>query len=162
MPADETPQPAPSLIVVNDPAAAGPGQPAEGAEQRETVEEPAKVMRIGSMIKQLLEEVRSAPIDEASRAHLRDIYETSVKELTSGLSPDLAEELGRVKIPFQDGTPSEAELRIAQAQLVGWLEGQTPGWWPCGQEVCCRTFVGEAMTISNGSSLVLCGAQGVE
>ena len=123
MPADETPQPAPSLIVVNDPAAAGPGQPAEGAEQRETVEEPAKVMRIGSMIKQLLEEVRSAPIDEASRAHLRDIYETSVKELTSGLSPDLAEELGRVKIPFQDGTPSEAELRIAQAQLVGWLEG---------------------------------------
>ena len=123
MPADETPQPAPSLIVVNDPAAAGPGQPAEGADQRETVEEPAKVMRIGSMIKQLLEEVRAAPIDEASRAHLRDIYETSVKELTSGLSPDLAEELGRVKIPFQDGTPSEAELRIAQAQLVGWLEG---------------------------------------
>jgi hypothetical protein len=123
MPADETPQPAPSLIVVNDPAAAGPGQPAEGADQRETVEEPAKVMRIGSMIKQLLEEVRAAPIDEASRAHLRDIYETSVKELSSGLSPDLAGELARVKIPFQDGTPSEAELRIAQAQLVGWLEG---------------------------------------
>ena len=109
--------------MVNDPAAAGPGQPAEGADQRETVEEPAKVMRIGSMIKQLLEEVRAAPIDEASRAHLRDIYETSVKELTSGLSPDLADELARVKIPFQDGTPSEAELRIAQAQLVGWLEG---------------------------------------
>ena len=123
MPADETPQPAPSLIVVNDPAGAGPGQQGEGADQRETVEQPAKVMRIGSMIKQLLEEVRAAPIDEASRAHLRDIYETSVKELTSGLSPDLADELARVKIPFQDGTPSEAELRIAQAQLVGWLEG---------------------------------------
>ena len=123
MPADETPQPAPSLIVVNDPAAAGPGQPAEGADQRETVEEPAKVMRIGSMIKQLLEEVRAAPIDEASRAHLRDIYETSVHELAQGLSPDLAAELERVKIPFQEGTPSEAELRIAQAQLVGWLEG---------------------------------------
>src|SRR5438309_4079660 len=119
---DEAPH-APSLIVVDDSQAGGPVQAGDAAEQRETVEEPAKVMRIGSMIKQLLEEVRSAPIDEASRAHLRDIYETSVKELTSGLSPDLADELARVKIPFQDGTPSEAELRIAQAQLVGWLEG---------------------------------------
>ena len=98
-------------------------QPGDAAEQRETVEQPAKVMRIGSMIKQLLEEVRAAPIDEASRAHLKEIYETSVRELASGLSPDLAAELDRVAIPFENSTPSEAELRIAQAQLVGWLEG---------------------------------------
>jgi hypothetical protein len=100
----------------------GPGPEAE--ERREAVEEPAKVMRIGSMIKQLLEEVRSAPLDEPARARLREIYETSVKELGSALSPDLREELDRVAIPFDGGEhPSEAELRIAQAQLVGWLEG---------------------------------------
>ena len=87
------------------------------------VEEPAKVMRIGSMIKQLLEEVRHAPLDEASRSRLREIYETSVKELASGLSPDLRAELDRLALPLEAATPSEAELRIAQAQLVGWLEG---------------------------------------
>jgi len=95
----------------------------EGADLRETVEQPAKVMRIGSMIKQLLEEVRAAPIDEASRTRLREVYETSVRELASGLSADLAAELDRVAIPLDSATPSEAELRIAQAQLVGWLEG---------------------------------------
>ena len=89
----------------------------------ESVEQPAKVMRIGSMIKQLLEEVRQAPLDDASRARLREIYETSVRELASGLSPELAEELERVTMPFEGPAPSEAELRIAQAQLVGWLEG---------------------------------------
>jgi len=90
----------------------------------ETVEQPAKVMRIGSMIKQLLEEVRQAPLDEASRARLREIYETSVQELAEGLSPDLREELDRLAMPFEDNAaPSEAELRVAQAQLVGWLEG---------------------------------------
>ena len=95
-----------------------------GEERREAVEEPAKVMRIGSMIKQLLEEVRSAPLDEPARARLREIYETSVRELGGALSPDLRDELDRVAIPFgDDGNPSEAELRIAQAQLVGWLEG---------------------------------------
>ena len=119
---DEAPH-APSLIVVDDSQAGGPVQAGDAAEQRETVEQPAKVMRIGSMIKQLLEEVRAAPIDEASRAHLKEIYETSVRELASGLSPDLAAELDRVAIPFEESTPSEAELRIAQAQLVGWLEG---------------------------------------
>ena len=81
-------------------------------------------MRIGSMIKQLLEEVRQAPLDEASRGRLRDIYETSVRELATTLSPDLADELSRLTLPFQGETvPSEAELRVAQAQLVGWLEG---------------------------------------
>jgi hypothetical protein len=100
-----------------------PGPGAEDEERREAVEEPAKVMRIGSMIKQLLEEVRNAPLDEPARARLREIYETSVKELGSALSPDLRDELDRVAIPFGGDHPSEAELRVAQAQLVGWLEG---------------------------------------
>lgn len=90
----------------------------------ETIEKPAKVMRIGSMVRQLLEEVRAAPLDEAGRARLREIYDTSVHELTTTLSPDLATELTSIAIPFdREKVPSEAELRIAQAQLVGWLEG---------------------------------------
>lgn len=88
------------------------------------VDEPAKVMRIGTMIKQLLEEVRAAPLDEASRVRLREIHENSIKELEQGLAPDLREELHRFSLPFtEDITPSDSELRIAQAQLVGWLEG---------------------------------------
>ena len=99
---------------------------AEGAEERrEAVEEPAKLMRIGSMVKQLLEEVRGADLDEPARGRLKEIYETSLTELGGALSEDLREELDRVTIPFGDSDtpPSEAELRIAQAQLVGWLEG---------------------------------------
>jgi hypothetical protein len=88
------------------------------------VEQPAKVMRIGTMIKQLLEEVRAAPLDDASRARLREIHENSIKELEEGLAPELREELHRLSLPFTEDTiPSDAELRIAQAQLVGWLEG---------------------------------------
>lgn len=88
------------------------------------VEQPAKVMRIGTMIKQLLEEVRAAPLDEASRVRLREIHENSIKELEDGLAPELREELHRLTLPFtDDAVPSDAELRIAQAQLVGWLEG---------------------------------------
>lgn len=88
------------------------------------VEQPAKVMRIGTMIKQLLEEVRAAPLDEASRNRLRDIHATSIRELEDGLAPELREELDRLTLPFnEDAVPSDAELRIAQAQLVGWLEG---------------------------------------
>ncbi|RFD27142.1 hypothetical protein MUBE_00395 [Mycobacterium uberis] len=88
------------------------------------VEQPAKVMRIGTMIKQLLEEVRSAPLDEASRNRLREIHATSIQELEDGLAPELREELDRLTLPFNAGAvPSDAELRIAQAQLVGWLEG---------------------------------------
>jgi hypothetical protein len=88
------------------------------------VEQPAKVMRIGTMIKQLLEEVRAAPLDEASRNRLREIHATSIRELEDGLAPELREELDRLTLPFDEGAvPSEAELRIAQAQLVGWLEG---------------------------------------
>ena len=90
----------------------------------ELVEQPAKVMRIGSMIRQLLEEVKAAPLDEASRNRLKDIHAASIKELESGLAPELVEELERLSLPFtEEGTPSEGELRIAQAQLVGWLEG---------------------------------------
>ena len=88
------------------------------------VEQPAKVMRIGTMIKQLLEEVRAAPLDDASRNRLRDIHASSIRELEQGLAPELREELERITLPFnEDETPSDAELRIAQAQLVGWLEG---------------------------------------
>lgn len=88
------------------------------------VEQPAKVMRIGTMIKQLLEEVRAAPLDEASRNRLRDIHATSIRELEDSLAPELREELDRLTLPFnEDAVPSDAELRIAQAQLVGWLEG---------------------------------------
>ncbi|GLZ32527.1 hypothetical protein Lesp02_47150 [Lentzea sp. NBRC 105346] len=88
------------------------------------VAQPAKVMRIGTMIKQLLEEVRAAPLDEASRQRLKEIHKRSIDELEDGLAPELRDELERLSLPFtEDGTPSDAELRIAQAQLVGWLEG---------------------------------------
>ena len=101
--------------------------PATGAEERspaEMVEQPAKVMRIGSMVKQLLEEVRAAPLDDAARTRLREIHQSSIKELEEGLAPELREELDRLTLPFtDDNIPSDAELRIAQAQLVGWLEG---------------------------------------
>ena len=120
---DADPQQMPSgLLVPAGPPAEGPvPEPAEGGE---SVEHPAKVMRIGSMIKVLLEEVRQAPLDEAGRARLAEIYETSIKELSEGLSDDLRDELARLTAPFDDAQPpSEAELRIAQAQLVGWLEG---------------------------------------
>jgi len=99
----------------------------EGPSERpvtEMVEQPAKVMRIGSMIRQLLEEVKSAPLDEKSRARLKEIHQNSIKELEDGLAPELVAELDRLSLPFaDDATPSEAELRVAQAQLVGWLEG---------------------------------------
>jgi hypothetical protein len=88
------------------------------------VEQPAKVMRIGTMIKQLLEEVKAAPLDDASRSRLREIHASSISELEGGLAPELREELHRLALPFsEESVPSDAELRIAQAQLVGWLEG---------------------------------------
>ncbi|MEV4754043.1 bacterial proteasome activator family protein [Micromonospora sp. NPDC049559] len=97
---------------------------AHGEDPSRLIEQPAKVMRIGSMIKQLLEEVKAAPLDEVSRARLRDIHQRSIAELEDGLAPELREELERISLPFTEGsTPSESELRIAQAQLVGWLEG---------------------------------------
>jgi hypothetical protein len=96
----------------------------DGKSLTDLVEQPAKVMRIGTMIKQLLEEVRAAPLDDASRNRLRDIHRTSIRELEDGLAPELRDELERLTLPFtEDAVPSDAELRIAQAQLVGWLEG---------------------------------------
>jgi hypothetical protein len=115
--------PASALTVSDD----GDGADGDGAGERaitELVEQPAKVMRIGSMIRQLLEEVKAAPLDEASRQRLKEIHQSSIHELEQGLAPELVEELDRLTLPFSDETtPSEGELRIAQAQLVGWLEG---------------------------------------
>jgi hypothetical protein len=106
---------------------AGSDQSKEGSDEEghitDLVEQPAKVMRIGSMIRQLLDEVKSAPLDEASRSRLASIYAASIKELEEGLAPELVEELERLSLPFTSESPSDAELRIAQAQLVGWLEG---------------------------------------
>ncbi len=96
----------------------------DGEPEEESITSPAKVMRIGSMVKQLLEEVRTAPLDEASRERLAEIYDRSVTELAASLSPDLRDELTSLALPFEEGEiPSESELRVAKAQLVGWLEG---------------------------------------
>lgn len=116
-------------IIVVGPGSRSSGENGEGSEDQQggiadMVEQPAKVMRIGTMIKQLLEEVRAAPLDDASRTRLKDIHASSIRELEEGLAPELRDELERLALPFgDDATPSDAELRIAQAQLVGWLEG---------------------------------------
>ena len=114
-------------IVVVGPDGMAVGGSEEDGEERSTtdlVDQPAKVMRTGSMIKQLLEEVRNSQLDEKSRARLKEIHTRSIKELEQGLAPELIEELERISLPFTDTeVPSEAELRVAQAQLVGWLEG---------------------------------------
>ncbi|MGW2636378.1 bacterial proteasome activator family protein [Streptomyces sp. NPDC001348] len=124
---DRSPENPQILVVGQDGMALGGGGGDDDSREipvTEQVEQPAKVMRIGSMIKQLLEEVRVAPLDEASRVRLKEIHASSVKELEDGLAPELVEELERLSLPFTDeATPSDAELRIAQAQLVGWLEG---------------------------------------
>jgi len=120
------------VFIVSPQAMAVEGPPAERVEDAEDtprsvtemVEQPAKVMRIGNMIRQLLDEVKAAPLDEASRQRLRTIHSASIAELKEGLAPELVEELDRITLPFgPEETPTDAELRIAQAQLVGWLEG---------------------------------------
>ncbi len=117
----------PRVMIIGPGGMASAGGAQDGSEDErnitELVEQPAKVMRIGGMIRQLLEEVKSAPLDEASRTRLAGIYRSSITELEAGLAPELVEELERLSLPFSSDTPSEAELRIAQAQLVGWLEG---------------------------------------
>ncbi len=134
---DESRDGAPTVhpqVVTPDGAAVPPEGEPKGARGEEAVdeaeavvgqvEEPAKVMRIGGMIKRLLDEVRDAPLDEAARSRLAEIHERSIHELEDGLSPDLVDELHRITLPFSDdAAPSDAELRVAQAQLVGWLEG---------------------------------------
>jgi Bacterial proteasome activator len=113
----------PDRVVVLTPGGMGVAQDDDDRSPADLVEQPAKVMRIGSMIKQLLEEVRNAPLDEAGRARLAEIHDRSIQELKDGLAPELVDELNRITLPFSDDAPSDAELRIAQAQLVGWLEG---------------------------------------
>ena len=133
---EETPEsaegPRPSYVIVGPDGHAVPEQgaangPDDGADDArgltDLVEQPAKVMRIGSMIRQLLEEVKAAPLDEAGRTRLAGVLHTSIDELKDGLAPELDDELSRLVQPFDSGTPTESELRIAQAQLVGWLEG---------------------------------------
>jgi proteasome activator-like protein len=119
-----TPQQPDAVLV---PGAAQP-RPSDEEGVREAVQHPAKVMRIGTMVRQLLEEARQAPLDQASRNRLREIFETAVAELGDVLSPELKDELASFTLPFDDNaTPSDAELRIAHAQLVGWLEGLFQG-----------------------------------
>ncbi len=127
-----TPGTAPRIVVVGpDGRPAGSDDAQDGVATREVgedptslVDQPTKVMRIGTMIKQLLEEVRSAPLDDAARTRLAAVHARSIRELEDGLSPELVDELRRLTLPLGDGdTPSDAELRIAHAQLVGWLEG---------------------------------------
>ena len=121
----------PNGMAVSGPSSSGSGDGRDGDDEdgqderhvTDLVEQPAKVMRIGGMIRQLLEEVKAAPLDEASRARLASVYDSSIRELKSGLAPELVEELERLSLPFGSEAPSDAELRIAQAQLVGWLEG---------------------------------------
>ena len=118
MPTEPTGESAPEVTVLQ----------ADGSEQGpetnpEALEHPAKVMRIGAMVRNLLDEVRQSPLDDASRDRLKEIYETSLKELGVVLSPELRDELNRLSLPFEEGTPSQSELRVAHAQLVGWLEG---------------------------------------
>jgi hypothetical protein len=124
-PPTERENPRERVVVVTPDGMAVSGHTEEGERSpAELIEEPAKVMRIGSMIKQLLEEVRSAPLDDAGRTRLASIHERSLAELEQGLAPELVDELHRITLPFAEHTtPSDAELRIAQAQLVGWLEG---------------------------------------
>ena len=113
-----------SMALSDDTSGDGADGTDEGTPLSRLVEQPALIMRVGSMVKQLLEEVRSAPLDDASRARLREIHRSSIKELERGLAPELIDELERMTLPFSNDTvPSDAELRIAQAQLVGWLEG---------------------------------------
>jgi Protein of unknown function (DUF2587) len=125
---DGSGDPAPAVVVLGPDGQAVEVDPdSEGSDERsltDLVDQPAKVMRIGSMIKQLLEEVRGSSLDEPSRSRLKEIHRRSIKELEEGLAPELIDELERLSLPFDDDSiPSESELRIAQAQLVGWLEG---------------------------------------
>lgn len=146
----------------------GPGASQEAVrnpeEVTESITEPAKVMRIGSMVKQLLEEVRQAPLDEASRERLAEVYERSIVELAEALSPDLQEELRMLALPFDaEETPSESELRIAQAQLVGWLEGLFHGIQATlfAQQVAARHQLEQMRQLPTGAEGLRPGA-GVE
>jgi hypothetical protein len=113
----------PELVDVDE--STNPTAPAEGSDEQsaEQISSPTKLIRIASMVRTMLDEVRRAPLDDAGRRRLREIHEKSLTELEGVLSPDLRQELSEVVLPFTSEAPSESELRLAQAQLVGWLEG---------------------------------------
>ena len=125
-------------VVVVTEGGMGVHDPEQDKAPADLIEQPAKVMRIGSMVKQLLEEVRNQPLDDKGRARLAEVHRRSIRELEDGLAPELVEELERISLPFTEDSPSDAELRIAQAQLVGWLRGCStasrrhcsPSRWP--------------------------------
>ncbi len=134
----------------------------QAVDMEESVRSPAKVMRIGSMVKQLLEEVRGSSLDEASRERLAEIYERSITELSEALSPDLQEELRSLALPFDEGEiPSESELRIAKAQLVGWLEGLFHGIQATlmAQQFAARQQLQEMRQLPEGQTLTAMPAQ---
>ncbi len=117
-PATDPGSPAVEAVPVEGDAAA----PESEGPPKESITEPAKLLRIASMVRELLDETRQASLDDAGRKRLADVYQRAVGELTEVLSPDLQEELGGLAPPL-DGVPTESEIRVAQAQLVGWLEG---------------------------------------
>jgi hypothetical protein len=160
-PSDETTE-----AEVVDAPNSGPDASEDSDEITGMVEQPAKVMRIGTMVKQLLEEVRAAPLDEAGRQRLREIHESSIRELEQGLAPELRDELDRLTLPFGSGVPSEAELRVAQAQLVGWLEGLFHGIQTAlfAQQMAARAQLeqmrGRALPSGPGEQQVIVGPGG--
>jgi proteasome activator-like protein len=111
----------PGGLPVDPPQQAQVGS-SEEARQGDSIEQPAKLLRIASMIREMLEEVRQARLDEGGRRRFRSVYERSVEELKDVLPENLERELDALSVPFSE-VPSESELRLAQAQLVGWLEG---------------------------------------
>ncbi|MDQ1602730.1 MAG: hypothetical protein QOE01_575 [Actinomycetota bacterium] len=161
------PNPRDERVVVVGPAGmAIEGAPDDGSDERsvtDLVDQPAKVMRIGSMIKQLLEEVRNSSLDEASRVRLKEIHTRSIKELEAGLAPELVEELERISLPFTEDVPSESELRVAQAQLVGWLEGLFHGIQTAlfAQQMAARAQFEEIRRRALPSGMTMPGAPGM-
>jgi hypothetical protein len=126
-PNDPTPQPSQLVEIVDDIEDAEPQESGEERGDRSAISEPGKLMRIAIMLREMQEEVRQAPVDEAGRARLRHVHEQALHQMDSVLSRDLREELANLALPFTNGTPSESEIRIAQAQLIGWLEGLFQG-----------------------------------
>lgn len=109
------------------------------------VTQPTKLIRMASMTRAMLEEARQAPLDESGRERMAEVHSRSVEELREILSPELQEEFAEIMIPLNDEDVSEAELRVAQAQLIGWLEGLFHGiqasLW--SQQVSAQTQLAE-------------------
>jgi len=92
------------------------------------ISDPAKLIRLGTMLQTLMAEVRNADTDVESRKLLARIHNETMEELATVLSSDLMDELSEFTNCCDDeGVPTEAEIRVAQAQLVGWLQGLLQG-----------------------------------